>query len=172
MRSSMAALVLAASLGALASTGCISEHTYGCENTTVVAAGSQEGDIYSYHGCPDQVIEIGNKVGPNIKSWNKYLVVYRIAYGHKLLGTIVQEDRFSNIAYLVENGRVVNGGYVGEGFGTAYLGALSGAMHNRVRAGYGGDDGWDGSYGQSGRRGVAVKAENERDHYYQSEGRR
>ena len=160
-----AALVAISSLGSLGLTGCISEHTYGCENTTVVGAGSQEGDIFNYHGCPDQIIEIGNPVANNIKHWNKYIYVYRIAYGHKLLGAILQEDRFSNIAYLVENGRVVNGGYVGEGNGSAILGALSGAMHNRVRAGYGGDDGWDGSYGQSGRRGAASTGENRRDNY-------
>lgn len=165
MRRAYAALLALASLGSLAGTGCISEHTYGCENTTVVAAGSQEGDIYSYHGCPDQIIEVGNPVNNSQKHWNKYIVVYRIAYGHKLLGAILQEDRFTNIAYLVEGGRVVNGGYVGEGTGSAILGALSGAMHNRVRAGYGGDDGWDGSYGQSGRRGDAWTGQNRRDNY-------
>ena len=143
--------------------GCISDHTYGCENTTVVAAGSPEGEIYTQHGCPDQIIEVGNKVGPNIKHWNKYLVVYRIAEGHKLLGTLMQEDRFSNIAYLVEGGKVVNGGYVGEGTGSSLLMALSGAMHNRVRAGYGGDFGWQGSYGQSGRSGAAMGRQNNRD---------
>lgn len=58
-----------------------------------------------------------------------------------LLGTLMQDDRFSNIAYLVEGGKVVNGGYVGEGSGSSLLMALSGAMHTRVRAGYGGDDG-------------------------------
>jgi hypothetical protein len=131
--------------------GCISDHTYGCENTTVVAAGSPEGEIYTQHGCPDQIIEIGNKVGPNITSWNKYLVVYRIAEGHKLIDTLMQNDRFSNIAYLVEGGKVVNGGYVGEGSGSSILMDLSGAMHNRVRAGYGGDHGWRGSYQSAGR---------------------
>jgi hypothetical protein len=131
--------------------GCISDHVYGCENTTVVAAGSPEGEIYTQHGCPDQVIRIGTEVGPNIKHWNKYLIVYRIAEGHKLLSTLMQEDRFSNIAYLVENGKVVNGGYVGEGSGSTILMGLSGAMHNRVRAGYGGDEGWRGSYNGLGR---------------------
>jgi hypothetical protein len=145
--------------------GCISDHTYGCETTTVVAAGSSEGEIYTQHGCPDQIIEIGNAVGPANKHWNKYLVVYRIAEGHRLLGTLMQEDRFSNIAYLVENGKVVNGGYVAEGHGSSILMALEDAMHNRVRAGYGGDAGWAGSYGQQGRRGGASMGSNARDGY-------
>lgn len=128
-----------------------------------MADGSPEGDVYTQHGCPDQVIEIGNEVGQNIKKWNKYLVVYRRAEGHKLLGTIYQEDRFSNVAYLIEGGKVVKGGYVGEGRGSSILMALSGAMHNRVRAGYGGDYGWQGSYGQSGRTGSGMRGQNARE---------
>lgn len=143
--------------------GCISDHTYGCENTTVVAAGSPEGEVYTQHGCPDQIVEVGNAIGPNIKHWNKYLVVYRIGEGHKLLGTLMQSDRFSNIAYLVENGKVVNGGYVGEGTGDTLLMGMSGAMHNRVRAGYGGDDGFRGSYGQMGRNGGGIPGQNRRE---------
>lgn len=144
---------LAGALAVVSATavGCISDHTYGCENTTVVAAGSPEGEIYTQHGCPDQIVQIGNPVGPNIKHWNKYLVVYRIGEGHKLLNTLMQEDRFSNIAYLVEGGKVVNGGYVGEGSGSTLLMALSGAMHTRARAGYGGDEGFRGQYGVQGR---------------------
>jgi hypothetical protein len=156
---------LAGALAVLSATvaGCISDHVYGCENTTVVAAGSPEGEIYTQHGCPDQIVEIGNPVGPGIKHWNKYLAVYRIAEGHKLIGTLLQDDRFSNIAYLVEDGKVVNGGYVGEGSGSSILMALKDAMHNRVRAGYGGDYGWDGSYGQQGRRGSGMIWENRRE---------
>ena len=146
--------------------GCISDHTYGCENTTVVAAGSPEGEVYTQHGCPDQIIEIGNPTGLNIKHWNKYLVVYRIAEGHALLGTLMQEDRFSNIAYLIQDGKVVNGGYVGEGEGSSILMALADGMHNRVRAGYGGDDGWRGSYGQLGRSGSGVRRQNSRETSY------
>ena len=151
MFNKLCALVGVLTLVSATAVGCISDHKYGCENTTVVAAGSPEGEIYTQHGCPDQVIQIGNAVGPNIKHWNKYLVVYRIAEGHVLLGTLMQDDRFSNIAYLVEGGKVVNGGYVGEGSGSSLLMALSGAMHTRVRAGYGGDHGYSGSYGQQGR---------------------
>ncbi|RMG12603.1 MAG: hypothetical protein D6731_13515 [Planctomycetota bacterium] len=157
--------VLAGVMAAVSATavGCISDHTYGCETQTVVAAGSSEGEIYTYHGCPDQIIEIGNPIGPNIKHWNKYLVVYRIAEGHKILSTLFQNDAFSNIAYLVENGKVVNGGYVPEGHGETILMALDGAMHNRVRAGYGGDYGWSGSYGQQGRRGGGMMGQNARE---------
>ena len=143
--------------------GCISHHSYGCENTTVVAPGQREGEIYTMHGCPDQIIELGNPVSPRLKHWNKYIVVYRIAEGHKILGTAHQSDRFSNIAYLVEDGKVVDGGFVGEGSGSTILMGLKDAMHNRVRAGYGGDAGYSGSYGQQGRRGSAITMENNRE---------
>lgn len=147
----LCALAAVLTFASVTAVGCISDHIYGCENTTVVAAGSPEGEVYTQHGAPDQLVEIGNAVGPNVGHWNKYLVVYRIAEGHRLLNTLLQDDRFSNIAYLVENGKVVNGGYVGEGSGSSLLMALEDAMHNRVRAGYGGDAGYAGSYGGSGR---------------------
>ena len=144
--------------------GCISEHNFGSQTPTVVAAGSPEGEVYSTHGCPDQIIELGNPVGPGITHWNKYLVVYRMAYGSKLLGSIMQEDEFTNVAYLIENGKVMNGGRVGGGTGTSLLGTIQGGRHARVRAGYGGDDGYAGSYGQSGRRGAATAVgQNARD---------
>lgn len=150
----LCALAGVLAMASVTAVGCISDHTYGCEQTTVVAAGSPEGEIYTNHGCPDQIIEIGNAVGPNVKRFNKYLVVYRIAEGHKLLGTLMQNDRFSNIAYLVENGKVVNGGFIGEGKGNTILMALSGAWHTRARAGYGGDvSSYYGSYGAVGRMG-------------------
>ncbi|MBL4849560.1 MAG: hypothetical protein JKY65_28860 [Planctomycetes bacterium] len=144
-------------------TGCISHHVYGTEGTTVVAPGQDEGEIYTMHGCPDQIIELGNSVGPAEKHWNKYIVVFRIGEGHKILGTIHQSDRFSNIAYLIEDGTVVNGNHVAGGSGSTILMALQDAMHSRVRAGYGGDDGYAGSYGQQGRRGSAITKENNRE---------
>lgn len=137
----------------LTAVGCISHATYGCDNTGLVPAGSAEGQIYTEHGCPDQIVEIGNPVGPNITHWNKYLVVYRIGEGNQLLGNLMQDDHFWNICYLVENGTVVNGGYVPEGSGSSILMDLSGAMHPKNRVGYGGDPGFAGSYGQEGRGG-------------------
>ena len=41
--------------------------------------------------------------------------------------------------------------------------ALQDAMHGRVRAGYGGDAGYSGSYGQQGRRGSAITNQNNRE---------
>jgi len=134
-----------------ASVGCIANHKYGCENTSLVAAGSPEGQVFMQHGGPDQILEIGNPVGPNVKHWNKYLVVYRIGEGHMLLGSLMQSDKFNNIAYLIDNGKVVNGGYVSEGEGSTILMALAGAMHPKARVGYGGDAGWAGSYHGEGR---------------------
>lgn len=133
------------------SVGCIADHKYGCENTTLVPAGSPEGEVFAAHGCPDQVIEVSNPVGPSVKHWSKYLVVYRIGEGHMLLGNIHQRDKFSNIAYLVENGKVLGGGFVGEGEGSSILMGLSGAFHPRARVGYGGDFGYAGSYHGEGR---------------------
>jgi len=136
-----------------ASVGCIANHKYGSENTSLVAAGSPEGQVFMQHGAPDQIVEIGNPVGPNTKHWSKYLVVYRIGEGHMLLGTLLQSDKFNNIAYLVDNGKVVNGGYVSEGEGSAILMALAGAMHTKNRVGYGGDPGYPGDYHAEGREG-------------------
>lgn len=146
-----------------ASVGCIANHKYGCDNTSLVAAGSPEGQVFIMHGSPDQIIEIGNPVGPNIHHWNKYLVVYRIGEGHMMLGTIMQSDKFSNIAYLIDNGKVVNGGFVNEGEGSTILMALADAMHPKARVGYGGDYGYPGSYGQEGRTGRAIVGQNARD---------
>jgi hypothetical protein len=145
------------------SMGCIADHKYGCENTTLVPSGSPEGEIFAAHGCPDQVIEVGNAVGPNIRHWQKYVVVYRIGEGHMLLGNISQRDKYSNIAYLVDNGKVMSGGFVGEGEGSSILMALAGAFHPKARVGYGGDFGYQGSYGQEGRQGSAIGHQNGRD---------
>jgi hypothetical protein len=146
-----------------ASVGCIANHKYGCDNTSLVAAGSPEGQVFIMHGAPDQIIEIGNPVGPNVKHWNKYLVVYRIGEGHMLLGNIMQSDKFSNIAYLIDNGKVVQGGFVNEGEGSTILMALADAKHPKARVGYGGDFGYPGSYGQIGRVGGAIEGQNNRD---------
>jgi hypothetical protein len=146
-----------------ASVGCIANHKYGCDNTSLVAVGSPEGQVFIMHGAPDQIIEIGNPVGPNVKHWNKYLVVYRIGEGHMLLGNIMQSDKFSNIAYLIDNGKVVQGGFVNEGEGSTILMALADAKHPKARVGYGGDFGYPGSYGQIGRVGGALEGQNNRD---------
>jgi len=156
-------LLFVAAATMVAFEGCIANHKYGCEATSLVAAGSPEGMVFQSHGGPDQIIEIGNPVGPNNKHWSKYLVVYRIGEGHMLLGNIMQSDKFNNIAYLIDNGKVVNGGYVSEGEGSTILMALADAMHPKARVGYGGDAGYPGSYGQEGRTGSALLGQNGRD---------
>jgi hypothetical protein len=162
----LCALAAVLALTSVTAVGCISDAQYGCDNTALVGAGAAEGEVYTKHGCPDQIIEIGNPVGNHVTHWNKYLVVYRIAEGHKLLGTLMQNDAFSNVAYLIENGKVVNGGYVAEGKGNTILMAMAGAMHIRSRVGYGGDEGWAGSYGETGRRGGdGAPGSNHRDNY-------
>jgi hypothetical protein len=113
-------------LGILASglVGGISDSVWGCENTTIVASQSPEGEIYTQHGCPTEVIPIGDPAAPQ---WDGYVVVYRMEEHHQLLGTLMQEDRSSNIAYLIQSGRVSNGGYVGYGSGSTFLRSLDGA---------------------------------------------
>jgi len=145
--------------------GCIADHKYGCDTTTTVSPGAAEGDVFATHGCPDQVIEIGNAVQPGLKHWNKYIVAYRIGEGHVLVGPILQSDKFANIAYLIENGKVVSGGLVPEGEGKMILGPLKWAKHPKARVGYGGDFGYPGSYGQEGRTGWAITGQNGRDNY-------
>jgi len=137
-----------------ASAGCIANHKYGCDFTTLVAPGSAEGRVFHDHGCPDQVIELGNPVDANTHHWNRYLVVYRIGEGHMLLGNIKQDDRFQNLCYLIENGHVVQGGFAEEGSGGSILMPLADAMHPKARVGYGGDWGFPGEYGIEGRLGV------------------
>jgi len=149
MRASVGLLIVALLSGTV---GCISDHTFGCATAeTPVGAGNAEGEVYIRHGCPDQIIQIGNPVNKDTTHWNKYLVIYRIGEGHKIVESGWQEDRFANLAYLIENGEVVDGGYVPEGTGNAILMSLQGAMHPKNRVGYGGDAGWPGSYGQVGR---------------------
>jgi len=137
-----------------AAAGCIADHKYGCQDHTILPPGSSEGQVFKEHGCPDQVIELGNPVGPKIYHWNRYLVVYRIGEGSMMLGKVKQDDKFSNICYLIDSGKVVNGGFADEGQGGTILMNLADAMHPKARVGYGGDFGYPGSYGQSGRNGA------------------
>lgn len=104
--------------------GGVSDSLWGCENTTILAAQSPEGEIYTQHGCPTEVIPIGDPAAPR---WDSYVVVYRIEEHHQVLGTLMQEDRQTNIAYLVQSGRVNNGGYVGYGSGSTILRSMDGA---------------------------------------------
>lgn len=104
--------------------GGFSDSVWGCENTTIVASQSPEGEIYTQHGCPTEVIPIGN---PTASRWDGYVVVYRIEEHHQLLGTLLVEDRQTNIAYLVQSGQVANGAYVGYGSGNTILRSLDGA---------------------------------------------
>src|SRR5690606_23247542 len=85
---------------------------------------------------------------------DKYLYEYRIGGGTTLLGQVFASDEFHNIAYLIEGGRVMGGGYVGEGKGSIILGndfgvlntplgtidlRFGGFLHPTARADYGGD---------------------------------
>jgi len=138
-----------------ASAGCIANHKYGCDATTLVADGALEGQVFRTHGCPDQIIELGNACDASTHHWNRYLVVYRIGEGHMLLGNMLQSDHFANLCYLIEGGKVVRGGYAEEGTGSTILMPLADAMHPRARVGYGGDYGYPGSYGIEGRNGTS-----------------
>ncbi|MGE0706649.1 MAG: hypothetical protein AB7N76_05445 [Planctomycetota bacterium] len=93
--------------------GGFSEATLGCENTTVVAAGSPEGEIYSQHGCPDEVI--GLSTAAKLDHWDKYIAIWRIEEQKRWFGALSAETRSTQIAYVVQNGKVVNGGYVAMG---------------------------------------------------------
>ncbi|HZV02643.1 MAG TPA: hypothetical protein VFF73_38405 [Planctomycetota bacterium] len=158
-------LALAAVVGLLGSTGCIANHRYGCDNPNLVPVGSPEHLVYGAHGAPDQIIEIGNAVGPQIHHWTKYLVVYRIGEGHMLLGNIMQSDKFANLCYLIDNKKVAGCGYADEGEGQTILMSLADAPHPKARVGYGGDFGYAGSYGQEGRTGGAITGQSLRDFY-------
>lgn len=100
--------------------GGSSDRTRGCENTTIVAAGSPEGELYTQHGVPDRVLELGNPLGPSLRHWSRYVVEWDIEEDHRL-GVFLHSQRRSTIGYLVDGGKVVNGGYVGMGSGSSLL---------------------------------------------------
>lgn len=155
-------IVLAfAALGfAAVSGGCISNTKYGCTVTETLAAGASEGEVIMKHGAPDNIVYLGTQYfNPSTGERgeiDKYLFEYRIGGGSTLLGQLLADDRFHNICYLIEGGRVMGGGYVGEGSGSILLGGdmgvlhtpignidlrFGGFLHPKARAGYGGDGG-------------------------------
>jgi len=121
--------------------GCISNTKYGTEATEVVGQGASEGDVISKHGAPDNVIYMGtqyfNPQTGERGSIDKYLYEYRIGGGSTILGHIYAGDKFANVCYMIENGKVKGGGYVSEGSGTIIL--YGSFLHPKLRAGYGGD---------------------------------
>jgi hypothetical protein len=118
------------------SLGCISHTMYGTEVTKVLSPGASLADIVKTHGAPDQILELGCGEG----GYSKYIVVFRIGGGDILLGSLMGNDKFSNVAYLVEDGKVKGGGYVGEGSGSYLLGiGFPLQPHSKLRAGWGGD---------------------------------
>jgi hypothetical protein len=163
---------LAAVVGFTAVTdGCISNTKYGCEVTETLAPGASEGEVIMKHGAPDNIVYLGtpyyNPQTGERGEVDKYLYEYRIGGGTTLLGLLFADDRFHNIAYLIEGGRVMGGGYVGEGSGLIILGLdygyfstplgtidlrFGGFLHPKARAGYGGD----GMPGGGAHLGVAA----------------
>jgi hypothetical protein len=144
-------------VAAAASNGCISTTMYGCEITETLAPGASEGEVVMKHGAPDNIVYLGSQYfNPQTGERgevDKYLYEYRIGGGTTLLGKVFASDEFHNIAYLIEGGRVMGGGYVGEGKGSIILGMggiistplgvldmrFGGFLHPKARAGYGGD---------------------------------
>ncbi len=149
----LGALMVAAAV----SNGCISNTMYGCEITETLAPGASEGEVVMKHGAPDNIVYLGgqyfNPQTGERGEVDKYLYEYRIGGGTTLLGKVFASDEFHNIAYLIEGGRVMGGGYVGEGKGSIILGMggiistplgvldmrFGGFLHPKARAGYGGD---------------------------------
>ena len=145
-------------VAAAAANGCISTTMYGCEITETLAPGASEGEVIMKHGAPDNIVYLGSQYfNPQTGERgevDKYLYEYRIGGGTTLLGQVFATDEFHNIAYLIEGGRVMGGGYVGEGKGSIILGndfgvlntplgtmdlRFGGFLHPKARAGYGGD---------------------------------
>jgi len=121
--------------------GCISNTKYGSEPSETVGKGAGEGDVIAKHGAPDNIVYFGtqyfNPQTGERGAVDKYLYEYRIGGGSTILGPVYGGDRFSNIAYLIQNGKVLNGGNVGEGSGSYIL--FGEYIHPKCRAGYGGD---------------------------------
>jgi len=150
-------------LAAAITNGCISTTMYGCEITETLAPGASEGEVVMKHGAPDNILYLGNQyMNPQTGERgevDKYLYEYRIGGGTTLLGKVFATDEFHNIGYLIEGGKVMGGGYVGEGKGTIILGNTPISLpiigkfdmggyflHPKVRAGYGGDGNPEGGF--------------------------
>jgi len=133
-------IALVGFLGAAAN-GCISNTKYGTDVTEVVGKGASEGEVLAKHGMPDSIRYLGtqyfNPQTGERGSLDKYLFEYRIGGGSTILGHTYAGDKFSNICYLIQGGKVAGGGYVSEGSGTIILNGAF--LHPKVRAGYGGD---------------------------------
>jgi len=123
--------------------GCISNTKYGNDSTEVVGANAGEGDVIAKHGCPDNIVYLGtqyfNPQTGERGALDKYIFEYRIGGGSTILGKVYGGDKFSNIAYLIQNGKVLGGGNVGEGSGSYILLFKGGFIHPKQRSGYGGD---------------------------------
>jgi hypothetical protein len=138
--------------------GCISNTRYGTEIIETLTEGSSEGEVIAKHGAPDNIVYLGtpyyNPSNGERGEVDKYLFEYRIGGGSTLLGMFLADDVFKNICYLIDNGRVAGGGFVGEGHGEILLGndmgvirtplgtldlRFGGFLHPKARAGYGGD---------------------------------
>jgi hypothetical protein len=93
---------IAAALLLLAANG---RHRCGTDVTTLVAAGSPAGAITANHGAPSEVFTLPGDSGAILCWWH-----------HEGSSSVVWgSDKLMSIAYLVQNGKVVNGGYVFDG---------------------------------------------------------
>jgi hypothetical protein len=126
---------------AFAMGGCISNTKYGNDSTEVVGAGAGEGEVIAKHGAPDNIVFLGtqyfNPQTGERGQVDKYLFEYRVGGGSTILGHVYAGDKFSNICYLISNGKILGGGNIGEGAGVIIL--WGDFLHPKVRAGYGGD---------------------------------
>ncbi|HZV02642.1 MAG TPA: hypothetical protein VFF73_38400 [Planctomycetota bacterium] len=124
-----------------AASGCISNTKYGTVVTEAVGGGAGEGEVIAKHGCPDNIVYLGtawyNPQTGERGSIDRYLLEYRIGGGSTILGNVYAGDKFSNICYLIDQGKVQGGGWVAEGQGSIIL--YGKYLHPKVRAGYGGD---------------------------------
>src|SRR5262249_18413608 len=132
---------MASALLAFVSAGCISNTKYGTEVTEVVGRGAGEGEGIAKHGAPDNVVYMGSQYyNPQTGEkgqLDKYPFEDRVGGGSTVLGHVYAGDKFSNICYLINGGKVMGGGFVAEGQGQIIL--WGDYIHPKLRAGYGGD---------------------------------
>lgn len=86
------------------------KHKCGCENTTLIAAGSPAGMVIMAHGAPDEVFPAAD---------GGAIICYWIHERHEL--PVFGSEKVANIAYHIEGGKVTNGGFVGWGEGSWIL---------------------------------------------------
>ncbi len=130
MQSASLYVVLASCLLAAAVTGLTAgvgaSATTGTEVTETLGLSASEGEVVMKHGAPDAIVRLGtpyyNPATGELGRVDKYLYDYRLRSTTSTLG-LARTEQHHRITYLIQDGVVMGGGYVGMGNTWQFLGA-------------------------------------------------